>query len=88
MAFDKTRLSMMAVSGVKDASGDPKGVGFYFYHAHGDDVTAAKYFEDAMDLGVKENDLVYVPDDDSGNPMLGYIDSNGTLEDLEVTPQT
>lgn len=83
MAFNKDRLSLMAVSGVKNAAGVAKGVGFYFYHAHGDTATGAAYFAPALSLGLKENDLVYVPDDVAG-PVLGYISSAGTLTAVSV----
>lgn len=84
MAFTKKRLSLMAVAGVKDANDDPKGNQFFFYHAHGDDVTASEYFKDVDEIN--ENDLVYVPDDDAGTPILGYVDGDGTLKNLDVTP--
>lgn len=85
MAFEKNQLSLMAVTGVKDTDGNAKGVNFWFYHAHGDDVTDGNYFEDALDLGMTENDLIFIPDDDGGTPLLGVIDSNGALADFAMS---
>lgn len=88
MAFDRNKLSVMAVTGVQDENGDPKGVGFYFYHANGDNALAADYFADALKIGMKENDLVYILDDDAGSPVIGYVNADGTVKNVDVTPET
>ena len=88
MAFEKRNLSLMGSTGVKPGS-DKKGLNFFFYHADGDDITATAYFAKGVDDGyIMENDLIYCPDDVSDTPMVGAVDENGTLQDLDTTPQT
>lgn len=82
MAFNKDQLSLMAVTGVKDVDGNAKGVNFWFYHARGDDATGVGYFADALNIGMTENDLIFVPDSVSGVPIIGVITAAGTLADV------
>ena len=89
MAFEKRNLSLMGSTGVKPSGSDKKGLNFFFYHAGGDDITAAEYFAEGVDDGyIMEDDLIYCPDDNSDTPMVGAVDENGTLQDLDTTPQT
>lgn len=82
MAFNKDHLSLMAVTGVRDAAGDAKGVNFWFYHAYGDVATGIGYFADAFNIGMTENDLIFIPDNAGGTPLLGVITDVGTLADF------
>jgi hypothetical protein len=82
VAFNKDHLSLMAVTGIKDVNGVAKGVNFWFYHAYGDVATGAGYFADALILGMTEDDLIFIPDDAGGTPLLGVITDAGTLADF------